>query len=400
MLTIDADLATLERDPYPVFERIRSVGPIAWMDALGLYYVVGYTEVRQILLDDVHFSTGTDHSLLFDTFGAHMLTLNGAEQQRQRGPFRGAFAPTAIKARMTDSVKAIANNLIDGFALTKTIDVRSAFAARLPVLAILNLFGMAPAQEPLLRRCYDVFERALSNFDWNEMVRADAKGAAAEFHALLRQQIALVRQRPGEDLLSAVVHDRGAASLSDEEIIRNASIIFFGGISTVEALLLNTLYACARHKVDLKDIDERRLATIVDEVMRWQSPVQSATRHVTKAIEIAGVAFKPGDTVNCMLGAANRDPNVFSDAEVFAPDRGDASRHLGFATGAHFCLGSHLARLEVSIAIGALFERLPGFAVHDVEHVHLHGCEFRQPRTMTARWLSKSSQTEIGEEAP
>jgi cytochrome P450 len=383
---IEVDLETLDCDPYPVFAQIRAKGPIAWMEKLGMYYVVGYDEVRQILMDDVHCSTGTDHSLLFDTFGAHMLTQNGEAHVRERGAFRGAFSPAAIKAAMSENVAQIVNQLIDGFAAGGQVDLRPAFAARLPVLAILALFGMDAVHETALRHWYDDFEKALANFIWDGAVRARARTSVADFHALLQDQIDRARKAPGDDILSRVVQDKSDARLSDEEIVCNASIIFFGGISTVEALLLNALYACALHSVDLAHADGKFASAVIEETMRWQSPVQSATRHVQHAVEIAGVMFKPGDTVNCMLGAANRDLAIFTDANSFDPYRKDASRHLGFATGAHFCLGSHLARLEVQTAIVQLYARLPRFEIVNPSNIVMRGYEFRQPKELWVKW--------------
>jgi cytochrome P450 len=379
------DLATLDLDPYPVFAQIRAKGPIGWMDSLGMYYVVGYNEVRQILTDDVHFSTGTDHSLLQDTFGAHMLTQNGAAHVRERGAFRGAFSPAAIKSTMSEKVVLIVDALIDGFALQDKIDLRPAFAARLPILVVLELFGFDASNETSLRIWYDDFEKALANFSWNEGVRSRARNSIEAFHTLLQNQIDRVRKCPGDDLLSRVVQEASDARLADDEIIRNASIIFFGGISTVEALLLNTLYACALHGVDLANSDAKFVSATIEEVMRWQSPVQSATRHVQLAVEVAGVKFKPGDIVNCMLGAANRDPTIFTTPDIFDPARKDASRHLGFATGAHFCLGSHLARLEVHTALTRLYMRLSKFEILDPSKITVRGFEFRQPKELWVR---------------
>jgi cytochrome P450 len=384
--SIEIDLGSLSEDPYPWFERMREKGPIVWVEPLKMWYIVGYQEVRSILMDDVHFSTGTDHSLLFDTFGNHMLTQNGAAHVRARKPFRGAFSPAAVRKAMTDNVRQIVDGLIDGFADQGEVDLRSGFASRLPILAILKLFGFEANKEIQLRAWYDRFERALANFTWDALVRAEAKQAVSEFHALFRRQIEAVRKSPGTDLLTAVVHDRSEDALSDDEIILNASIIFFGGISTVEALILNTLYAAALAEINLRADDPKIIDAAIEEAIRWLSPVQSATRHVLTEIEIGGVRFAAGDTVNCMLGAANRDPSVFSDASRYDPTRSDVSRHLSFATGAHFCLGSHLARLEAQIAVGRLLNRLSDFKVIDAQNILVRGYEFRQPITLIANW--------------
>jgi cytochrome P450 len=330
--SIEIDLESLNDDPYPWFERMRKIGPVIWVEPLKMWYVVGYQEVRKILMDDVHFSTGTDHSLIYDTFGSNMLTQNGDAHLRARKTFRNAFSPAAIRKSMTDNVEEIADGLIDNFRDKGEIDLRSAFASRLPILAVLKLFGFDTDQEIHLRKWYNSFEKALANFTWDAKVRAEAKQAVSEFHALFRKQIEAVRISPGTDLLSQVVHDDGQDPLSDEELILNASIIFFGGISTVEALVLNTLYASAVAKIDLHADDLKTLDAAIEEAIRWLSPVQSATRHVLMDVEINGVWFAPGEAVNCMLGAANRDPSIFSHPDRYDPTRQDVSRHLSFAT--------------------------------------------------------------------
>ncbi len=382
--TLKVDLTALEHNPYPIFERVRAMGGVAWVEPLNIWYVVGYHDVRSILMDNVHYSTGTDHSLLFDTFGAHMLTQNGDAHTHARAPFRGAFAPSAIRAAMSDSVLNIVNQLIDGFVGQTEIDLRAEFAARLPILSILALFGFSADAEPKLRGWYDQFERALANFTWDQTVRDEAQSAVAEFHALFREQIAVARNAPTASLLSQVVHDASDNALSEDEIIRNASIIFFGGISSVEALLLNTLYACALHGYDLSPDDPKRIAAAIDETMRWMSPVQSATRHLIDETAIHGITFAAGETVNCMLGAANRDAAIFEAPDRWTPGRRNAAHHLGFATGIHFCLGSHLAKLEVQTAITQLSARLPELEIYVPERCPLRGYEFRQPERLVA----------------
>ncbi len=126
--------------------------------------------------------------------------------------------------------------------------------------------------------------------------------------------------------------------------------------------------------------------------LRCSEPVQSATRHVVRAAELHGVEFREGDTVNCMLAAANHDPAVFADPEIFDIDRRNVQRQVGFAVGPHHCLGSRLARAEAGIALRRLFERLPGFRFDLSRVAGPQGYEFRQPTSAVAIWnrLDKS----------
>lgn len=336
------DPAELECDPYPAYEQVRALGGRAWIEPLNLWWVVGHADVRTILADPAHFAVGTDASLIRDIFGENMLTLDGPTHALLRDSYRGMFAPADIKRTMTARIEDIANSLIDGFAELEAVELRSAFAARLPVLTMLALFRLDAAAEPNVRRWYDAFVAALANFGGDPDVRARGTAAAAEFRGFFG---------------------------GDEETASNALLIFFGGISTVEGLILNTLYAAALNECTLgpENIDRA-----IDETMRWLSPVQSATRHVVRATG----PFAVGETVNCMIAAANRDPLVFDDPANWSLTRFNRASHLGFASGPHFCLGSHLARLEARVAIERLSARMTGRCI-SAEGVSVRGAEFR-----------------------
>lgn len=382
MSDIAINLELLERAPDAVFAQLRANTPIAWIEPFGMWYVTRYADVKAILNDNETFAVGTDASLLKQTFGEHMLTVDGARHNHLRGAFRGAFAPRAIADGMTMAVDRIVHELIDGFVSTGLIEFRQAFAARLPVLVMLDFFGLDRDEEVNLRRWYDDFEAALSNFARDPAIEARAAVSVEAFHACISRRIVRLRSHPGQDPLSQALCDTRDGGLSDEELCRNAAIIFFGGISTVEALILNCLYALDCHP------DVRRAQptddAVIEEVMRWASPVQSATRHVMRETTWHGVTLKPGDTVNCMLGAANRDPAVFVDSERFDPARSDVKRHLGFALGSHFCLGSHLARLEARATLAAIAQRMPAWRI--AEPTAPEGIEFRQPPKMLLQW--------------
>lgn len=378
----EALLEALDRDPYPLYATMRaSTTAATWVEALGLWMVTRHADVQQILRDDARFLVGTEASLIHDTFGAHMLTSDGPDQVRQKAAFRGAFAPARIRAAMAAHVDAIVAALIDGFARDGKVELRKSFAARLPVLAILRLFGLAAEAEADLRQWYDAFEAALANFTRDPAVRARAAEHVVEFHALVQAGIDRVRAVPGGDLLSAVVHARDN-TLTDDEICRNAAIIFFGGISTVEALILNAVHALALDPALQARVaaDKALIPLVIEETMRWTSPVQSATRHTVAPVTFGDVTFPAGATVNCMLGAANRDPSVFPDPDRFDIDRPNLRSHLGFAAGPHFCLGSHLAKLECASALDALLTRCSGFTLATPADVR--GYEFRQPRRL------------------
>ncbi|WP_339710198.1 cytochrome P450 [uncultured Sphingosinicella sp.] len=378
----------LDRDPYPTFRTLQSGSSVGWVPDLSMWLVAGYRDVETILRNTDDFVTGTRDSLIFDTFGEHMLTAEGEQHERFKSRFRGAFGPARIRASMEERTDACSRLLIDRFVNDGKAEFHAAYASRLPVLSILSLFDIPFEEEAKLRLWYDGFEGALSNFAWREDVRARAQGYVGEFHALIRHHIARVRAAPDDSLLSQVVNDLSDDRLDDAEICRNASIIFFGGISTVEAVVLNCLYALCTHPDALASVrrDPALIPQAIEETLRWLSPVQSATRHVVRDFTLGESTFRAGDIVNCMLGAANQDARVFDEPTAYRLDRTNVRKHLGFALGPHFCLGSNLARLEAITAIRHILERCPDIRLSADHLAEVRGFEFRQPTALHLEW--------------
>ena len=383
-------LDELSRDPYPIFQRLREAEPISWIDQLEMWYVTRYSHVQEILSDAERFTTRFESSTIFDTFGAQMLTSDGSEQLRYREQFRAAFTPGAIRSSMEAPVRDCATALVSTIQPNGTAELRAEFAARLPVQSILAMFGLPASEEPRVRHWYDTFEEALANFRHEAPVRIKAREHVAQFHALLQQHLVAARVKTAGGLLSELVNKPAVERLTDEEIKRNLSIVFFGGISTVEALILDSLYALFSHPATYFRVrtEYSLIPAVLEEVMRWLSPVQSAVRHATTDVELGGVRIRAGDTVSCMLGAANRDPSVFPDPDSFNIDRPNLRKHLGFAYGPHSCLGLHLARLEARIGLETLFSRLPDLRPMLDEPMIVEGYEFRQPKQLRVCWSS------------
>ena len=378
--------AALKADPYPIYARLRATEPVSWVPAHDMYFITRYDLCRDVLLDDETFVVGFERSTVFDILGPHMMSTEGLEARRYKHAHRKPFAPAAIRAALEPRIRAEAQRLIDGFPSRHEVELRSAFASRLPILVMLGLFGLPAEDETVFRSWYDAFEAALANATSDEAIRRAGKRAAAQFHAHMQAAINRhrARRRPGT-LLSEFINAEESERLTDAEIRYNASIIFFGGISTVEALILNTLFALSLHPGELERVraDAAALPAAIDETIRWLGPVQTAHRHVTREIVLSGVELAPGDVVAAVLGAANHDPAVFPVPDRFDPAR-TGERHLGFAIGPHLCLGMHLARAEARLAIEALLAHWPRCRMDPERPAVPYGAEFRQPKSL---WL-------------
>jgi cytochrome P450 len=384
-------LEALNRDPYPIFARLRATEPVSWIEHLSMWYVTRYDDVQTVLTDPERFTTHFEQSIVFDTFGLNMLTSDGIAHRRQRAPFRGAFAPVAIRNRMEAAVRDNAMRLLNVIARRGRAELRHEFAARLPILSMLNLFGLPEDEEAQLRQWYDSFERALANFRGDEALRNAARISVGQFGEFLQRHMDSFKGRKASGLLADVVNDRSDEKLTDGEIQRNSLVIFFGGISTVEALILNSLYALVAHPDVLARVRAHRhlIPSVLDEVMRWLSPVQSAVRHATVDSRLRDIEVRRGDTLSCMLGAANRDPEVFADPDRFDIDRPNSRKHLGFAYGPHACLGLHLAKFEAAIALETFLSKVEGMELCVEDGIVIEGHEFRRPRRLELSWQAR-----------
>lgn len=380
------DLAELHRDPYPTYAKLRQERPVVWVESLRCWWVTRYADVRAIMLDDRRFTTVSARSPAMDAFGPQMLSSDGPDHHRYRLAAQPAFTPAVVRERYEALVEASASSLIDTLIGCGEADLRRAFASRLPVRVMLAALGLPDKFEPQFRAWYDVFEARLADSSGQASLSYEAHGAAADLRDVL--EAALFSPLPPSAILAGTMRQALAdQTLTAQEISRNLSIIVFGGISTVEALILNTLWALFGHPQQLSDVQRspELMAAAVEETMRWVSPVQSATRFAVADVNIEGVTIAAGDKIGVMLAAANRDSEVFLEPDEFSIYRANARKHLGFAVGPHLCLGSHLARAQARIALSALIFRLPNLRVHAAE-VDPEGFEFRQPRALRATW--------------
>jgi len=379
----------LSRDPYEIYTRMRAEEPVSWLPVFGVYYVVLHEDVAAVLRDDARFGVGAETMLARDTFGSLMMTVDGDEHRRYRMATRAPFTPKMIREKLEEQIVELTDSLIDGFEQFHGVELRTAFASRLPIQVMLAIFGLPREDEALFRQWYDAFEAALDNYEWDESARANGKRCVAEFKRHMHERLDACRGQTSQtNLFAALVNDRSEGHLDDDEILQNALVIFFGGISTVEALIMNTFYSLANHPEIFKRVkgDIGLLPKAIAETIRWISPVQAVTRYVKVNTRLRGVRLAKGDIVNCMLASANRDERVFVRPEIFDIDRPDLSRHLAFATGPHTCLGSHLARAEVRIAISRILTRLRDCQVDLKNSSAPEGYEFRQPRRLRLNW--------------
>lgn len=369
-------------NPYPVFEQLLDHEPVSWIQELGMWYVTRRADVLRILADTDTFTVVSDQSLMRQAVGYNMLTTDGNEQTRLRRPFNTAFAPRGIREHAEPFIESLATDLIQSFNTQDVIDFKADFADIIAIQAVVAILGLEVSDYAQIRQWVSDFAAIMSNFSGDETIIKQGQKSVGEFSAYVQARLDTLRQAPDDSILSRMI-THPDHQLTASELIDASRVIIFGGVETTSALIANTLYCLLTHPDQLtavRDNPDELLPNAIEETLRFESPVQTCTRHVLCDVEIAGVKLSEGDTLQCMLGAANRDPAHYDDPHQFDVSRANARDHLAFANGKHFCIGAGLARMETLISIKTLLKQLPHFKLSSPTEDTPIGYEFRSPQ--------------------
>ena len=378
----------LAGDPYPLFHELRAAEPVTWVPELGMWMLTRRDDIVRVLADWERFTTDSPASTIRDIFGSHMLTTDGEPQIRYKRRFITPFRRGNLERNLLGAVRSVLDQLMEELqgARRRTADLRARLARPLSVRSICGVLGLPERDGPRLLAWYDDFAAALENFTGDPEVREKGQVAAGEFGVYVTPFLKGERSVPSGSTLADL--RTGADPLSETEMVANLLIILFGGIETTESAIASAIWAALSHPgVTRLTVDDRReVDDMVEESLRWDAAVQSCTRFTTEPVEIRGVSIPAHETVQCMLGAANRDPAHFEDPDRFDPGRPNARDHLSFGAGRHFCLGATLARIEAREALASVFGALPGLRLDPERPTRPHGHEFRAPPAVWVVW--------------
>lgn len=390
---VPVELEALAGDPYPVLHKLRRESPVAPGVTPGgraMWLVTRRDDVLEVLRDTETFSTDHPASPIRDTFGEQMLSVEGETQRRFKSACAAPFNRRAVEANALPIVRARANELIGKIEELPNgnVDLRVSLAGPLALAVVADVIGLPEAMHGSIRAWYDAFAAALATHDRNSVARREGRNSAAAFRYAVSVVIPQISAQSPDSLLGHLASLAAPVRLSGDEVLSNTLIVLFGGIETTEAAILNALWALLTHD-DARMAalsDERALDAAIEESLRWEPAVQTCTRYATRPVTLRGVAIGEGDIVQCMIGGANRDPEHFVDPDRFDSKRANASEHLSFGSGRHYCLGAAFARLEARVAIRGLFERFPALMLDHSRDNSPRGHEFRKP---PALWVTR-----------
>jgi cytochrome P450 len=366
-------------DPYPVYARLRDQEPIALVDlpmAPG-YLITRYDDVINVLKDESLYSARANAKGIGLVMGRTILEMDGKEHARHRNIVSLAFVPKALTGELPRTITTIAHEMIGRFTGDGHAELVAQFTRTFPLHVIAHIIGV-PIED------YETFKRwSLELISFAEDPRRGF-AAAAKLVEYLRPIVESRKAEPREDLLSTLTRaEVEGHRLSDEDIYGFLRLLLPAGSDTTYRLIGSTLLALLSNPDQLDEVraDRSQLSWAIEESLRWEAPVQFAARETTAAAALGGVDLPAGVHVLTALGAANRD-----DRHYEQPHRFDIHRHrddhVAFGFGHHFCLGSHLARLEATIALNALLDRLPNLRLDRSQQSYVVGLAFRSPNQL------------------
>jgi cytochrome P450 len=351
---------TILMDPYPYFAWLRTEAPVAYDPQHRTWVVSRFRDVQTVIRDNETFSANAGRIAALegeDRSAPLMITTDPPEHTRLRRLVNRPFTPRGI-SQWSERIQAITDELIDTI-LSKgdAFDVVRDLAYPLPTMVIAEILGVPPEDRDLFKTWSDLFvEFTNKRADWQEAIQP----VLIEFRDYFGRVIADRRLHPADDMISTLVaiSDEDGSRLSEAEMMNMLFLFLIAGNETTTNLIGSAVGAAlTHHQYAQAHRDPILVRNWIEETLRWDAPVQTDFRRVTREVELSGQHISQGDLVLVLFASANRDEVLLKDGEDFDLRR-QPSDHLGFGFGIHFCLGSSLARMEASTALQALLSRV------------------------------------------
>jgi cytochrome P450 family 142 subfamily A polypeptide 1 len=353
-------------DPHPHYRWLREHAPVYWDETAdgGLWGVSRYDDIMEVSRQPELFCSSKSSRPERDSWIPSMINLDDPQHKRRRNLVNRGFTPRRVAAH-EPMLRKLTTELLDAVSPRGECEFVSEVAQWIPMAAIGDMLGVPREDHGTLLRWSDELlggGEAAGILDETEL-RARQAAAALEYWSYARAVIADRRQRPREDLMSILVNaELDGDRLSEEEILQESLLILIGGDETTRHVMTGGLLALIQHPEEKRKLaaePKRLMASAVEEMLRWVSPIQNMNRTVTRDTVLRGQRLREGDRALLLYASANRDAGAFAEPDRFDVAR-EPNRHVAFGGfGTHHCLGATLARLELRVLFEELLRRFP-----------------------------------------
>ncbi len=382
------------RDPYPGFADDRRRAPVqpfdlaeeyglgedvtADLDLPPAFRILGYDEVLTVLRDGETFSSSGYSMSMGEVMGHSILEMDEPEHHAYRALVQQAFTRKAMERWEADVVGPVVNRHIDEFVERGHADLVRELTFPFPVHVIAEMLGLPREDLPQFHRW--AVELISLSADWDLGLRASA--ALKEYFAGILEQR---RRALSGDVISVLLQaELDGQRLTDEDIFAFLRLLLPAGAETTYRSSSNLLFGLLSNpdQLDAVRADRTLVPQAIEEGLRWEPPLTGIMRTAARDVELGGVTVPAGSILSVTLGAANHDDNRWEEPDRFDLFR-DPQQHMAFAFGPHMCLGIHLARMETSVVLDAVLDRLPNLRLDPAaDDVHITGLAFRAPRSL------------------
>ena len=354
-VSYDLTSSAFIEDPYRTYEQLRRKDPVHRMRLIEAWALTRYEDVQDVLADHKRFTNAERNYdyMQYRTF----LDLDPPDHTRLRGLVSKAFTPRAVR-ELGPRIQELVDELLDAVAGKGRIDLISDFAFPLPVIVIAEMLGVPAQDRTRFREWSDdiaLSVNPLLNSEQIERVQQATEELFEYFEGIIEQR----RQAPQNDMISALLAaEEEGDRLTHEELLSTLMLLLVAGNETTRNLIGNGMLALLKNPAQLQRLREHPelLDSAINELLRYDSPVQMDARNAIDDVEIGGKRIAAGQRILAIVGAANRDPQIFANPDELDIGRDEVS-HLSFGRGIHYCLGSPLAILEGRIAFTSLLDR-------------------------------------------
>jgi cytochrome P450 len=369
-------------DPYPYYKRLRDEAPLYHNEELKFWALSRHTDVVQGFRNST--SLSNKHGVSLDPISrndeAHrvmsFLALDDPGHLRLRTLVSKGFTPRRIR-ELEGRVTEIAVQHLDAALQSTSFDYVDDFAGKLPMDVISELMGVPDADRARIRALAD---GVMHRDDGVSDVPAEAIHASGELLVYYADMVRQRRKQPSDDLTSALVEaEIDGDRLTDQEIMAFLFLMVVAGNETTTKLLANAAYWGFKNPDQLAPVfdDHSLVKPWVEETLRYDTSSQILARAVSADMTLYDTTIPEGDVLLLLPGSGNRDDRVFEDPDTYRIDREIGSKLLSFGSGAHFCLGAHLARMEAQVALTEFFKRVSGYEVDEAKSVRVHSSSVR-----------------------